>query len=834
VTSTATALAANGNRRLEQLYEISKLFASFDGEDTLDTALQVIADKLPLESAILIESVVGGHTDMVVWPSEGGDPARLLSAKAHATGAYAYMVGTRSSDQDMREEAGHSTLPQPHRDHSPADANRFIVLPLVVGRRAVFGALQLEGATRLDRDDLEFVNAVVNQLAIALDRNRAWSYDVLRRREAQISQAKYETLVDELDYAFVWEADADTRRLLYVSAQFEQIIGETRQKGLAEPDWWSAHVYPADCMQLRQTFERALGGPGNQRCEHRCLAADGTVRWLRTSIHLVDAGETPRFQGVSFDVTATRRIEDQVREQLAFSSAMAGSLAEGTLAVDLAGRITFINDAAVSLLGCGGREALGKLATDVGHIETIERAHVEALAEAIRTGGRVRSDDHMLVRADGSRFPATYTAAPIVRDGNVIGAVVAFDNISEQRKAQEAERFLLGAGIALSASLESAAVANVVARLGVPLLGDVCVVDVLSADDLLVRVAWAHSDPAAQSELDQTFGLVHRLAVVAREVTEVLETGRTMRAPMISDAWFSIADLPAPRSALIVPLTLGDRQLGALTFYMTGDREHGDAAVALAEDLARRSALAIENARLYEEARHAISVREQTLAIVSHDLRSPLATIVLASTILGDDEMLRTSRWSQAVVVEKIQTAASRMDRLIGDLLDFVSIEAGKLSIIAKPQSVATIIDESTVSFEPLAKKRGITLTGVTPDGMPAIQCDRDRILQVIGNLLGNALKITPRDATVSLRAEQRERDVVISISDTGPGIDLADQKRLFERYWRSKDATYKGTGLGLAIAQGIVEAHGGLIWVESVLGHGATFSFSVPTADPR
>lgn len=444
---TTAAAGESANRRLEQLYEISKLFISFDiVENTVDAALKLIANKLPLESAILIEATIGGHTDMVVWPCEDNDPERLERAKAHATEAYAYLVGAPSVGaldvhEPVREELGPTLLPAPSRDGEPPDdARRFIVIPLVVGGGMVFGALQLESTSQLDRADLEFINAIANQLAITLDRNRARSYDVLRRREAERLQAKYEALVDHLDYAFAWEANAETRRITYVSAQFERMLGFRRQLCLDEPDWWSAHVHPDDREQLQHTFERALVEPGNKRCEHRCVTADGSIRWLRTSIHLVGAGdEPPLLQGVSFDVTAARAVEDQVREQLSFLTTMASTLAEGALAVDLEHRITFLNDAGAALLGCSRRETLGKPSASVARIETPDGAVVESpLAAALRTG-RVHSGDHVIVRADRGRFPASYTATAIRRDGTVTGAVLTFEDISDRKQARNAE-----------------------------------------------------------------------------------------------------------------------------------------------------------------------------------------------------------------------------------------------------------------------------------------------------------------------------------------------------------------------------------------------------------
>ena len=832
------------DRRLEQLYEIGKLFATFDlVETTLDAALQVIAGKLPLTSAILLEAVIGGHTDMTIWACDGAAPEHLRAAKTHAMHAYAYLIGVQASGaralgDALREELGTTALPAPPRTGAPPDdGHRFIVLPLVVGRGVVFGALQLEGAGRLDRGDLEFINAVINQLAIALDRNRVRGYDVLRRREAQRLQAKYEALVDHLDHAFVWEADAETRRVSYVSAQLERVLGYRRESCLAEPDWWTGHVHPEDRTALVHTFARALVEPGNQRCEHRCVALDGTIRWLRTSIHLVDAdNESPHFQGVSFDITAARVAQEQVREQLSVTTAMASSLAEATLAIDLDDRVTFLNEVAARLLGCTEPQARAGRSAELAHVETPDGTLVESPLAAAIHGGTVRCDTHVFVRADGARFPASYTATPIRRDGRVTGAVLAFEDITARVRAQDGERFLQRAEVALNASLEVAHVARCAAEVGLPLLGDVCLLDLVVGDQL-IHGAHAHADPAGQAVLDRALdGL--RGPVFAAAVAEVVATGASRHVPHVSPAWLAgtdraLVDGVAAHGVLIVPLSLGTRQLGTLSFAMAGARVHEPRDIALAEELARRSALAIEHARLYEQARHAVALREQTLAIVSHDLRTPLATIVMAAGMLGDDVAVGAVGQLNALAVTKVRTAAERMERMIGDLLDFASIEAGALSIQTARRDVAALIAEAASSVEPAALRARVALTVQVEPDLPAIECDGDRIQQVIGNLLGNALKVMSRGGSVCLRASARGHEVVFAVSDTGPGITPADQERLFERYWRSPNASYRGTGLGLAIARGLVEAHRGRIWVESELGRGATFSFTVPIAAP-
>lgn len=428
------------DRHLEQLYDISKLFAAFEAVDrTVDAALKIVTDKMPLESAILIQAMIGGHTDMVVWPCVDSLATPLASAKAHAAAAYAYLIGATSAGEidageEVRERVGPSWLPALAPDYvRPDDRRRFIVIPLVVGHGIVFGALQLEGAVQLDRSDLEFVNAIANQLAVALDRHRAWTLDVVRRRDALRLKATYETLVDHLDAAFVWRADADTRRLTYVSAQFVSLFGDP-ERCLNDPAWWIHHVHRDDQPLLWQTFARALVEPGNQRAEHRCITADGEIRWLRTSIQLVCVGnEPPHLQGVSFDITDARLAQDRLRDQLSFTTAMAASLTEGTLAIDREDRITFINPVAADLLGCEPYQVQGSPSAALFRIETAAGQVLESpLNVAIQTG-QTRSSGHFMVSTDRQRFAVSYIATPILRDGNVTGAVLAFNDLGDRR-----------------------------------------------------------------------------------------------------------------------------------------------------------------------------------------------------------------------------------------------------------------------------------------------------------------------------------------------------------------------------------------------------------------
>jgi signal transduction histidine kinase len=233
----------------------------------------------------------------------------------------------------------------------------------------------------------------------------------------------------------------------------------------------------------------------------------------------------------------------------------------------------------------------------------------------------------------------------------------------------------------------------------------------------------------------------------------------------------------------------------------------------------------LHGAREREEA--AKRAREHLLAIVAHDLRNPLSSIKLAG--LGIErakagEAGEGVRRSTAVILR----AVSRMDRLIGDLIDSTRIEHGGLVIHVEDEPVGPIVTELVETFAALAQDKGVALHAPLPPADLAVRADHDRLLQVIGNLVSNALRFTPEGGRIELRARGRERDVLFEVQDTGPGIAAEQRRTIFDRFGRSDGG---GIGLGLFIARSIVHAHGGELDVRSEPGSGATFFFTIPRA---
>ena len=257
--------------------------------------------------------------------------------------------------------------------------------------------------------------------------------------------------------------------------------------------------------------------------------------------------------------------------------------------------------------------------------------------------------------------------------------------------------------------------------------------------------------------------------------------------------------------------------------------EHNRRLIALARLLAferQDTDLKLELERLRADAE--LTSREDFMAIVSHDLRSLLGGIALSAELLksverGPDPFAKVKDYA-----ERIQRFSARMNRLVGDLMDVASIEAGKLSLVRSRRDVALLLRDATEAFEATAAAQGITLTTSCTTPGP-IDVDHERIFQVLTNLVGNALKFTPHGGTIAIAIERSDVVTRFSVRDTGEGIrpDLLD--KMFERFVQSVPSDRRGLGLGLFIAKSIVEAHGGTIWAESTLGKGSTFYFTLP-----
>jgi signal transduction histidine kinase len=318
------------------------------------------------------------------------------------------------------------------------------------------------------------------------------------------------------------------------------------------------------------------------------------------------------------------------------------------------------------------------------------------------------------------------------------------------------------------------------------------------------------------------------------KVTSWTDVTREMRAidvEALSNVMLDEAAL-TDETYLSAPLVgRNGRTLGVIQLWGKKDGKFGEGDEAILTQLAQMCSVALENARLYKAAQDATRARDDLVAIVSHDLRNPIHTINLAASFLLEVAPAEDRRITSRRQLDVIRRSANRANRLISDLLDVARIQAGGLAVEPVPGEAASLVQEAFETAAPMAAGKKVALEREVPENLPAVCVDRDRILQVFANLIGNAIKFTPEGGHITICAESETLAVKFAVRDTGPGIPPEHLPHVFDRYWQAKSTAKLGTGLGLSIAKGIVEAHGGRIWVESEPGQGASFLFTLPAA---
>jgi len=516
--------------------------------------------------------------------------------------------------------------------------------------------------------------------------------------------------------------------------------------------------------------------------------------------------------------------------------------ADAIVCVDESQRIIFFNEGAAAVFGHTPAEVMGESleilipkrfrASHSQHVESFGRSSIVArqMGERAQISG---------LRKNGQEFPAEAAISHLGDPGRRVFTVVLRD-ITERKRAHETQQFLAEAGEVLASSLGPEDTLRNVTRLAVPRLADACIVNVHQEGEF-ERTAVAHVDPEhgralerkhQQHPIDASGN--HPVAMVLRTIAPlVLSSPATGSAadrehPDLTD----IFDAP-PSDGIILPLRARDQLLGVLSLYRReGTYDPGD--VFLAEELGRRAAMAMDNARLHELVQVGIRARDDMIGIVAHDLRNPVNAVRMLAGVILDrerDEPLPTEITDYAAVIRQ---AAEQMDALIRDLLDVTRVEAGRLKVDAVPYDTEELLSDALRTLSPVAAEKSITLRLTAPDDMPDVLADCERVRQAMSNLVGNAIKFSAEGSEVVVSAVVLDVEVRFSVVDRGNGMTSDQLSHAFDRFWQSSRTDRQGAGLGLAIAKGIIDAHGGRIWAESRPGVGSTFYFTLPIADYR
>ncbi|QRN95137.1 PAS domain-containing protein [Archangium violaceum] len=618
-------------------------------------------------------------------------------------------------------------------------------------------------------------------------------------------------------------------------------------------------IHPDDLRRVREGIQMALDARTPITLTYRIRTRTGKERWVwerGVAIHEEPQAELPILEGFITDITPLHRAEQEREELLIQARAEHGRMEtiiqQLPCAVHIAeaptGRTLAVNARAEQLLGHPMIEV--RCLQDFARYRAIHAdgsrytAEEYPIARVLLTGKAQPEEEVLYDRPDGSVRVFLISAGPILdRQGQLQAVVASFIDITGLRRAERRQAFLASVSETLASSLDyEATLAHVVQR-AVPVLGDCCTLDMLEPDGSIRRLAVAHVDPG-RAELAWELARSYPIRLDSNGGSgAVIRTGKTQLTAEIPDhalARFArdarhlelLRGLRAT-SALVVPLHARGRTFGALSLGYGGPgHRYGPEEQLLAEELARRAALAVDNARLYREAQLAVQLRDEFLSVASHELKTPLTPLHLKLSALsrelprccvGDTRSQGLQRH-----VDVARRQVHKMSTLINSLLDVSRLSQGKLKLEPEDTDLGEVLAEVAAWFVPEAARVGSELRVEGETRVPGCW-DRLRLEQVVTNLISNAIRYGAGRPIIA-RLEVETDLARLVVRDQGIGIAPEAQERIFGKFERAvSDRHSGGLGLGLYITRSIVEAMGGSIRVESRLGEGSTFTVELP-----
>lgn len=652
--------------------------------------------------------------------------------------------------------------------------------------------------------------------------------DLVQHKRASEEQLR-ELVASAPDGIFIADPDG---RYTEVNAAGCRLLGYRRDEivGRSIVDF----VEPGE-LERQAALKRHLGGGDTDVSVWRLRRKDGTYVSVELSSNTLPDGS---LRGFVRDITGRERAEQALRVSEARFAGLVSVAADAIISIDDDQRIVIFNEGAEQIFGWKRPDILGK---PLGVLlpERLREAHehhVRGFAEG-QSKSRVMGE-HLEIaglRASGVEFPAEAAISKLDVGSERLLTVVLRD-ISERKRVEMEQRLLSDVGVVLASTLDYEEILEKLATLVIGAVSDCCIVD-LAANGHLRRLKVAHRD-TKKAAVARALELIpldvqrpHLGSAALESQQPVLISAVTqdyLTAIAQSDEHLRALRELAPTSLMSLPLVAHGRLLGALILVSTSTTRRYEARdLVLAQELAHRASLAVENARLYGQAQRAIAARDEVLGVVAHDLRNPLNSIVLQADLL--DLPARVLEGQSLRPAEAIRRSAKRMNRLIQDLLDVACLQDGHLVITRDRVCSRDVVRDAVDAARPVASRSSLALSVEITTDVPDTLGDRDRILQVLDNLITNAIKFTPPNGRITVGTAPRPGEVMFWVEDTGAGISAESVPHLFDRFWQADRTDRRGAGLGLAIAKGIVDAHGGRIWVESTLRLGSKFCFTIP-----
>ena len=607
---------------------------------------------------------------------------------------------------------------------------------------------------------------------------------------------------------------------------------------------FSELVYAEDRQRVSDAITRSLEARGEYDIEFRNVRQDGTIGWIlgKGRVFVGADAEPERVVGVATDITDRKRAEESLRQsEQQFRRAVVN--APIPIMMHTAdGEILQLSKAWTGLSGYSPDD-IAKVADWLNiAFDDSSRPAAESLFGTLALNGESHEGEFEIRTASGDRrvWHFSVSAPGNLHDGRQFLTTTATD-VTDRSRSEESARFLADASGALAGVEDYQRTLEHVAQLAVPYFADWCGVDLKQPDGSLSRLAVQHIDP---SKIELAKELHRRFPPdpnAAQGVQAVLRSGLSELVPVITDDML-MAAIQDPerlsmvrqlglRSYLCVPLKVRGETIGVITFAMAeSGRTLSTYELTLAEDLAGRAAIALENARLYHELRETDRRKDEFLAMLAHELRNPLAPISNALYILGlQPSQSATADQARAMMERQVQ----HMVRLVDDLLDVSRIMRGKIELQKETIHLNDVVGRAIETVQPLIDGLGHRLEVSLPDPQVRVDVDPIRMSQVLANLLNNAAKYTERGGRIWLDGEQRNGDVLLRVRDNGIGIEAGMLRQVFDLFAQadhSRQRAQGGLGIGLTLVRRLVELHGGTVEASSRgLGQGSEFVIRLP-----
>ncbi len=532
--------------------------------------------------------------------------------------------------------------------------------------------------------------------------------------------------------------------------------------------------------------------------------------------------------------------ERELREREELFRATFNQAGVGIAHIGLNGKWLRVNKKFCNITGWPSQELLNKLFLDITHPgdKELDFRNIKQLVD-----GKLNSItmEERFIRKDGSIrwVRATYSIVRTVL-GKPKYCICIIVDIHEKKQIENTLRLLAEVGKKLIPSHDYRATLTNLAQSLVPYLADWCVVDVLKANKKVERIAVAHAD-STKKELASEIWKYTPSLLDKSPIAEVLTTGKPIINFEISPILVKkplrgsqTKQVITPASGMVIPLIARGNILGAITFiYKKRDSNYAPSDISLAKELAARAALAIDNAWLYNEAQKAIQIRDEFLSIASHELKTSLTTVKALAQILRKDYQ-KSNDTRSIGMLSKMDTQLNMTTKLVNDLLDVGRMQSGKFSLRKELFDVDRLMKNIIETAQRFTNTHKIILKGRVKK---KIYADRDRIGQVVLNLITNAIKYSPDNTKIVVSVSRDEKNLIINVKDSGIGIPKDKYQKIFERFFRVLDKPKEktsGLGLGLYISQILLTQHKGTIRVKSKEGKGSTFHITLPLRRKR